>query len=537
MPEHACVLGSGPTATVCAHTLSQAGMRVTILDVGLEIDEQSTALLDEYRTSADAVGLVDSIHRLRAGHAELSTVQPGKYLFGSDHVYRTIPETEVSFGDDSVVRSSLAKGGLSSVWGATVSTVVAKDIADWPISFAELEPHYRELENIMSVVSPTGEMRGIFPMDIGGQPGFPLGLQGQHLLDRLDEHASTLLEDGIHVGRAKLAVGSKYSLDGLGCTPCGLCMHGCPNQAIFSAAYLLDELKNRSGIEYQQNILAESFAESSNRVTVKVKDLVNDVRSVRTFDRLFVACGAINSTALVARSLGMTNHEFEVKDSQKYIFPLLRWKRSKGAANRTDNTLAQIYLAIDNQTVSDNIVQVQYYGYNDLILDPLRMRLGKTITRVVARLAKPLLERLIIVFVYLHSSESGKLILRVHDIEDEHGRFGVVRGQSNPRSDTVIQALLGLLKRHRQAHGGLPIRAGLQSTKPGDSQHIGGTLPMSRKPGKYQTDTLGRPYSCRRVHVVDSSVFPSVPGTPITYTAMANASRIAAAAAKESHEV
>ena len=508
-------------------------MRVTILDVGIGINDQSALLLDRFRLDADVPGLLDDIYGLRTAHARLSTVQPGKYLFGSDHPYRTIPETEVCSGDDAVVRSSLAKGGLSSVWGATVSCVVPKDIVDWPITFADLEPHYRALDEVISVASAAGEMLGVFPMDIGGQPGFPLGPQGSNLLDRLRRHDTDLLADGIHVGRAKLAVGPRYSLDGLGCTPCGLCMHGCPNQAIFSAAYLLDELRRQPAIDYQPNTLAESFTESGDRVDVNVKDLATGVRSTKTFDRLFVACGVINSTALVARSLGLTEHEFEIKDSQKYIFPMLSWHRSKGAVSGRDNTLAQIYLAIDNPAVSDNIVQVQYYGYNDLILDPLRTRLGKSTSDVIARLATPLLERLMIVFVYLHSRESGTLTLRVNDIGDERDILGVVRGVPNPRSNTVIRALLTLLKRHHRAHGGLPLEIGLQTTKPGDSQHIGGTLPMSKTPGQHQTDVLGRPFSCRRVHVVDASILPSVPGTPVTYTAMANASRITTAAIRE----
>ncbi len=39
---------------------------------------------------------------------------------------------------------------------------------------------------------------------------------------------------------------------------------------------------------------------------------------------------------------------------------------------------------------------------------------------------------------------------------------------------------------------------------------------------------LGRPAGLHRVHLVDSSVFPTVPPTTITYTVMANAQRIAA---------
>ena len=41
------------------------------------------------------------------------------------------------------------------------------------------------------------------------------------------------------------------------------------------------------------------------------------------------------------------------------------------------------------------------------------------------------------------------------------------------------------------------------------------------------TDSFGTPKGWCRIHVVDSSVFPSLPGTTIGLLAMANAYRIA----------
>ena len=61
------------------------------------------------------------------------------------------------------------------------------------------------------------------------------------------------------------------------------------------------------------------------------------------------------------------------------------------------------------------------------------------------------------------------------------------------------------------------------------SYHVGGTLPMKKNPKKEtETDLLGRPLNMKNVNVVDSSVFPSLPGTTIGLLAMANADRIAA---------
>jgi choline dehydrogenase-like flavoprotein len=53
---------------------------------------------------------------------------------------------------------------------------------------------------------------------------------------------------------------------------------------------------------------------------------------------------------------------------------------------------------------------------------------------------------------------------------------------------------------------------------------------MCQNPGDFQADLLGRPTGFSRVHVVDASVFPSLPATTITLSVMANAHRIGSAA-------
>ena len=62
---------------------------------------------------------------------------------------------------------------------------------------------------------------------------------------------------------------------------------------------------------------------------------------------------------------------------------------------------------------------------------------------------------------------------------------------------------------------------------PGRGYHNGGSFPMSLNPNGPQTDVLGRPFGWNRIHLIDASVFPTIPAATITYTVMANAHRIA----------
>ncbi|PIE22871.1 MAG: hypothetical protein CSA62_09835 [Planctomycetota bacterium] len=142
------------------------------------------------------------------------------------------------------------------------------------------------------------------------------------------------------------------------------------------------------------------------------------------------------------------------------------------------------------------------------------------------------LERFMIGFLYLHSDVSGHLEFDV--AADDAAGLGAIRGVSNPASIPVKNEFLALLRRNKRRIGGAPSRFLVLPNLPGNSQHFGSSLPMRAESEPYCTDTLGRPFSCERVHVVDCSVLPSITGTPPTLTSMANAGRIAALSQRES---
>jgi choline dehydrogenase-like flavoprotein len=78
----------------------------------------------------------------------------------------------------------------------------------------------------------------------------------------------------------------------------------------------------------------------------------------------------------------------------------------------------------------------------------------------------------------------------------------------------------------RSLTGMVPFTPMLQLGEPGRGFHTGGTFPMSTKPAGFESDLLGRPAQMKRLHVIDASSLPSIAGTTITYTVMANAHRI-----------
>ncbi|HXN77484.1 MAG TPA: GMC oxidoreductase, partial [Candidatus Dormibacteraeota bacterium] len=103
-------------------------------------------------------------------------------------------------------------------------------------------------------------------------------------------------------------------------------------------------------------------------------------------------------------------------------------------------------------------------------------------------------------------------------------------GEPNPKTRPALAAVGRRLWAERGSIKGFPVSRMARVGPPGRGFHNGGTFPMRANPGPFEVDVLGRPHGFTRVHVVDASVFPSLPATTITLSVMANAHRIGTAA-------
>jgi choline dehydrogenase-like flavoprotein len=130
----------------------------------------------------------------------------------------------------------------------------------------------------------------------------------------------------------------------------------------------------------------------------------------------------------------------------------------------------------------------------------------------------------VVVQGFLHSDESPAMTMTLKRSGEKD--FLQLDAQPNPESRRTVKKVLRELLSQTRRLGGVVVPPMLQLAKPGRSFHSGGSLPMRAQPGKFESDTLGRPHGWSRVHAVDASVLPSIPATTITFSVMANAHRI-----------
>jgi choline dehydrogenase-like flavoprotein len=215
------------------------------------------------------------------------------------------------------------------------------------------------------------------------------------------------------------------------------------------------------------------------------------------------------------------------KDSQYFLFPALSFSRSANVTQEALHTLCQLFVEINDQDISRYTIHLQVYTYNQMLRALLHAKLG-----AFGRLVPDefVLGRLLLFQGYLHSAHSGGIAAELRRVGS--GDELVLTAVRNSETKPMIKQVLRKLGRLATTTGAVPVPPMLEITEPGRGFHTGGSLPMADRPAPGQTDVLGRPFGLRRTHAVDSSTFPTIPATTITFTAMANAYRIGEAVAR-----
>ena len=134
---------------------------------------------------------------------------------------------------------------------------------------------------------------------------------------------------------------------------------------------------------------------------------------------------------------------------------------------------------------------------------------------------------LVIGICFFHSDDSHRILSESRPENSNVSLEPVL----NPETSVVLGRFKRALTRSLGPLGLIPLSPLAEAPSPGGGYHYGASVPMRSRPLAGESDILGRPVPARRIHAVDSSCFPSVPGGTVTFPAMANAYRIATTAA------
>src|SRR5207248_2834761 len=173
------------------------------------------------------------------------------------------------------LRASEALGGLSRVWGATLARLEAEHLAGWPLGPGDLADHYAAVERMVPASTPD------------------LSPQAARILARLDALRPLLAQLGASVAPSRLAISQD-------CRRCGMCLHGCPYDCIFSSAGWVRSA--RPGFELRAGLRALRVEEDEAGARVRCA-AADGALATLAADRVFVAAGALGTPLLLLPSL------------------------------------------------------------------------------------------------------------------------------------------------------------------------------------------------------------------------------------------
>jgi len=293
---------------------------------------------------------------------------------------------------------------------------------------------------------------------------------------------------------------------------------------VYNAASTLERLRKNGGFRYVPDVIVEEVVESGSSVRVLGTSRSTGEPLQYEASRVFLACGVLPTTKILLTSLGAYDTPLTMQDSQSFVLPLMRYRAVPGVIDEKLYTLAQLFVELADPAFTERTIHLQICTYNHNYLDALRDVLGPL--HAALRWALPnIAGRLLVVQGFMHSDESSKIRTTLR--RDGARKTLVLEAMPNPATRRVINGAVASLTRHRGCFRAVPLPGGLRVREAGGSFHSGGTFPMRAKPGPFESDRLGRPSGLARVHAVDATIFPTIPGMPILYSVVANAHRIA----------
>jgi hypothetical protein len=497
-----------------------------MLDVGETLDSDRSRIVAQLRELEPAAWPPADRDLISANATVGGDELPKKMHFGSDYIYaERRPFAQVI--TNTAGRApfpTFARGGFSNIWGAAVLPPDACDMADWPISRATMEPYFRKVAETLPLCGNGGSLSQSFPAYRSALGQLDPGPQGAALLDDLERAESRLTAAHVLFGPARLAIHTADDDFVLPCSGSGQCFTGCVRGSIFSTIPMLEQMIRRRQIDYRGGIFVKSIKEAADKVRLEILDLANGAREL-FFEAVFIAAGPLNTTAILLRSTGYVDRPVSLKESQKFLMPALRSRAAATAMEKPSVTLAAAFIEARVPELSDHWVHAQMIPINEMIvtgsqLPGLRSAWGR-------RLWGPVLRRAMVAWCGMHSDHSCGLELRLLPAPNDVQTISIALNVSQKARHDARLAARRLARILR--HAGVYLQPRLiRFANPGSGTHCGSSFPMRARPASpFDTDALGRPFGWRRVHAVDASVLPSIPGTTLAFAVMANAVRIA----------
>lgn len=525
MSEEIVVVGSGASGVHFALTLLKRGWKVTMLDVGVQPPKP---LLPDQTVPQLKENLDDP-----AGYFLGKDFQAVVYPGAEDYYSQPPPKDYVFECDDSASKPrvkgfapllSFAQGGLAQAWTGGSYPFNDEELAEFPFSYADIEPHYDEVGRRIGVVGdPKDDLAAFTPTHDGLMEPLDLCEHGEQLTSAYARQRADINEQmNWFLGRSRVAVLSRDMGERKACSYLGRCMWGCPSAAFYTPSITLAECQQFENFDYRPGLRVSHFNVDSSGAVSSVVAGDEEIPA----KRLALAAGALTTSQIYLES----------------------WRRAADEIAKLPGLMdnRQLFIPFVNLRMLGKRYDPESYQYHQLAFafsdaDPIRHVHGQ-ITALTTAMVHPVIQNLPVdlkaattVFRNLHAALGLANAMHADWRRDDcyasldDGRL-LLHYETPPNEDFYIRHTRDRMRQALMKLGCIAPPNMTQTRPMGGSVHYAGTLPMSDDPLDSNPHTTTPNCESRQfenLFIVDGATFPFLPAKQYTFTLMANAVRIA----------
>ena len=529
------VVGSGASAVHFAETALENGWRVRMLDVGRARPEPTMP-------DASFLKVIDAhedASRYFLGDNFQATKMPGPageyYGFPPhrEYIFEGVPQVRMqSRGFEPL--QSFAQGGLAEAWTGGSFPFTEAEVEDFPFEYESLRRHYDTVAERIGVMGLDDDIAPHMPVHAHLAPPIDLDPHSALLLSKYEKDRAAFNRLGLYMGRSRGAIlRADRPEEGRGqCTKLGRCLWGCPRESLYTPALTLRKLLKNDRFEYRPGVVVSHFEVGEGGKIERVVAVPVDGDGEERFDveRLVLGAGTLSSCKIFLDSV--YRHAGE------------QWTLTGLMDNR------QILMPFINLGMVTKPYEPDSYQYHQLIMglvgDPRKYYVHGQVTTLKTTMLHPIVQNVPLdlrtsldIFRNVHAA-LGLVNLNFHDTRRDTNQLTVEPGdQGRTRllvkyqpADDEPKTLKRARKQLKKALWklGCVVPPGMEHMRPmGASVHYAGTLPMSASSAPRATTPTGRSYDFENLWLIDGTTFPFLPAKNLTFTLMANATRIAMA--------
>lgn len=530
MTADIAVVGSGASGVHFALTALRKGRRVVMLDVGnagQPAVRPGDTLQGLKRNLPDPAGYF-------LGSNYESLVLPGSrgeyYAFppAKEHVFRPRREFQIH-SDGFAPLSSFAAGGLAEVWTGGCYPFDDHDLRQFPFDYAELGPYYGRVAQQIGVSGTDDDMTAVFPLHDGLLEPVALDAHSACLLNSYQRRRQELNQKlGCLMGRARVAVLSRNLNGRKACDYSGRCLWGCPSGAFYTPSITLAQCREFPNFEYISGVYVDHFRlDGAGNVQSVVAGGTNGEKLEIAVSSLVMAAGTLGSAKVllesVYRDCGKAPELRGVMDNRQILMPFVNLRMIGKKWNPESYQYHQVALAA-RMAGMDGPVHGLITTLKTALIHPLVQTLPFDLATSVS-VFRSVHAALGMVNINFPDQRRDENYIGLDTTSQQHRLAIHYRPEPNEpnRLEQGIAKFRGILGK---LNCFAPSRT-IHVRPMGASVHYAGTVPMTDTAAPWTCTKHGRSRDIQNLYFADGTTFPDLPAKNLTFTLMANATRIA----------